>query len=333
MGEGETFHVPVLVDEVCRYLITDPNGVYVDATVCGGGHAAAILERLGSRGRLVGIDRDPEALKWAQKKLSRFARRIILKEGDFGDLKELLASLRIRRVQGVLFDLGVSSYQIDTAERGFSYMRSARLDMRMSPRQSLTAYAIVNDFPESDLADLIRRFGEERRAKAIARAIVTCRQRKPIETTTELAGIVSRVAAPQYRLKTLSRVFQALRIAVNHELDSLQRALEATLQLVRAGGRIVVISYHSLEARIVKEFLRRESTGCVCPPEFPVCVCERVGRLKLLTRRAIKPPAQEIEANPRARSAQLRAAEVREIPASRRGDDRSRSSARGTATR
>jgi 16S rRNA (cytosine1402-N4)-methyltransferase len=310
LGAHTTFHEPVLVAEVCDYLITDPEATYVDATVGGGGHALALLQRLGPRGKVVGIDRDPEALKEAQDRLAPFAGRFLLTEGDFGDIEKILHELGVGDCRGVLFDLGVSSHQIDTAERGFSYMRSARLDMRMSPRQSLTAYAIVNDFPEAELTDLIRRFGEERRARAIARAIVQHRKQKPIQTTTELADIVSSVAAAQHRIKTLSRVFQALRIAVNQELESLERGLRGALNVVEPGGRISVITYHSLEARIVKEFFRRESSVCVCPPEFPVCVCGKVGRLKLLTRRAITPSADEIERNPRARSAKLRVAEV-----------------------
>jgi len=310
LGADETFHRPVLVAQVCRYLITDPAGTYIDATVGGGGHAAAILEHLDRGGRLVGIDRDPEALAEAARRLAAYAGRITLTEGDFGDLEKIAARLGLRHCRGVLFDLGVSSHQLDTAERGFSYMRSARLDMRMSPRQSLTAYAIVNDFPEAELTDLIRRFGEERRARAIARTIVQHRKEKPIQTTTELADIVSRVVAGQHRTKTLSRVFQALRIAVNRELDSLERGLQAALKLVQPGGRIAVITYHSLEARIVKEFFRKESATCVCPPEFPVCVCGKVGRVKILTRKAITPSADEIRQNPRARSAQLRVAEV-----------------------
>ncbi len=303
------YHVPVLLREVLHWLLTEPGGIYVDGTVGGGGHAEAILQRLNAEGRLIGLDVDPEALEFAGKRLEPFGPRVLLRRANFRDLGQVLQELGIDAVDGILLDLGVSSHQIGTGYRGFSFMQKGPLDMRMNPDQKLGAYQVVNQYSEAQLLRIFREYGEERRAAAVARAIIRARERGPIDSTVRLAEIVAGAVPQGHRNKTLARIFQAVRIEVNAELTNLKLGLEAALEHLRPGGRMVVISYHSLEDRMVKQFFRRSEKRCVCPPELPQCICGEPGNLRILTRRPVRPEAEEIQENPRARSARLRAAE------------------------
>ncbi|MDQ3981179.1 MAG: 16S rRNA (cytosine(1402)-N(4))-methyltransferase RsmH [Actinomycetota bacterium] len=303
-------HRPVLADTVVDLLLPPlgRGGVFVDATLGRGGHALRVLEAA-RQARLVGIDRDPDAVEASRAHLADHARRVALVRGDFEDLASILERLGIEKVRGVLLDLGVSSPQLDAAHRGFGYRSDGPLDMRMDPAQRLSAHDVVNAYAETDLARVISRYGEERFAHRIARAIV---HRRPVGRTGELAEIV-RDAIPAATRRTgghpAKRTFQAIRIEVNGEITRLEAVLPQTVDVLDAGGRVVVISYHSLEDRLVKRFLNDQSRGCVCPPGFPVCRCGAEARIKVLNRRPITPTEDETTANPRARSAKLRAAE------------------------
>ncbi len=305
----QTFHIPVLTDAVLAYIINDPSGIYVDGTVGAGGHSKALLNRLTAEGRVIGIDRDDRALLEAEKKLKDYGERVRLCRGNFSETRKILDSLGIDHVHGILLDLGVSSHQIDCAERGFSYFSDGPLDMRMSVDDKITAAQLINHWSESELERIFWEYGEERRARAIARAIVRQRDRQPITSTRELAGIIESIVPFHQRIKTLARVFQAIRIAVNEELVHLSRFLGDSLDLLRSGGRIVIIAYHSLEDRLVKEFFSKQANPCDCPADLPRCVCGKVPTIRLLTRKVVRPAAQEIAQNPRSRSARLRAAE------------------------
>ncbi len=300
-------HVPVLVDEVITALQPRRGGHFVDCTVGLGGHAAAILEKISPSGRLLGIDADPEAIRISQDKLSDYGEAVTLVNDNFINLEAICERYHFHPVDGILFDLGVSSLQLDTAERGFSFHLDAHLDMRFNPEQGLAASDIVNRFSEQELAKLIERYGEERHSRRIARHIV---QNRPIATTTELAQLVEQaVAGKRARIHPATRTFMALRIAVNSELQNLELALKQTLNLLRPGGRLAVISYHSLEDRIVKQFMRDAASSCLCPPGTVICCCGHVPTLKLISRKVIKPTSLETESNPRSRSAKLRIAE------------------------
>ncbi len=301
-------HAPVLTEEVVRYLAVRPGGRYLDCTVGAGGHATAIMEAAAPGGLLLGLDADPLALDIAARSLSRFGAGAKLVQSNFRDLETVCRQHSFIPVHGVLFDLGLSSIQLADASRGFGFQVEAPLDMRFSPEQSLTAADIVNDYDETDLANLIWRFGEESTSRRIARAIVRSR---PLTTTTELAALVSRAKGGQHgrRIHPATRTFQALRIAVNDELGALTEALDQVLDVIGDGGRLVVISFHSLEDRIVKQFIARESRDCICPPEAPACTCGHKARLKAVTKKVVSPGPGEISANPRSRSARLRAAE------------------------
>jgi 16S rRNA (cytosine1402-N4)-methyltransferase len=308
-------HEPALVAETVDILAPalHSGGTFVDATLGRAGHARAVLAAA-PRARLVGIDRDPVALEESRTNLGEFADRARLVRGDFKEIASVLERLGDEEVRGVLLDLGVSSPQLDDPERGFGFRTEGPLDMRMDPDQRLTAADVVNTYDFRRLTSVIRRYGEERFASRIARAIERSR---PIETTTELAGIVKE-AIPAATRRTgphpARRTFQAIRIEVNGELTALGDALPAAVDVLRPGGRIAVISYHSLEDRIVKRFFADQARGCTCPPEFPVCRCDAHARVRVLTRRPIRPPRDELQHNPRASSAKLRAAE-------RLGDD------------
>jgi len=300
-------HVPVLLDEVIAGLQARRGGYFVDCTVGLGGHAAAILEKISPSGRLLGIDADPEAIKISQDKLSDYGEAVTLVNDNFVNLEAISRRYHFHPVDGILFDLGVSSLQLDTAERGFSFQLDAHLNMRFDPRQGLTASDIVNSFSEQELAKLIQRYGEERHSRRIARHIV---QNRPIATTVELARLVEQVlGGKRARIHPATRTFMALRIAVNSELQNLELALQQTLNLLRPEGRLTVISYHSLEDRIVKQFMRYAASSCICPPGTVICRCGHVPTLKLISRKVIKPTSLEIESNPRSRSAKLRIAE------------------------
>lgn len=305
-------HVPVMLEQVVEVLKPAPGQVVVDCTVGGGGHAAAILPRLLPGGRLIGIDQDPRTLQTARERLAPFGEAVTLVHGNFRDLTAILGRVGVDRVHGVLFDLGVSSFQLDEPERGFTYRADAPLDMRMDPGSPLTAADLVNTLPKAELARLIREYGEERWAGKIAAAIVRARERKPFSTTGELVEVIkAAIPAPARRRgpHPARRTFQALRIAVNGELDALRTGLLAAIEALLPGGRVAVISFHSLEDRIVKRTFADLSAGCRCPPDLPECRCGQQAVLRVLTRKPLVPTSQEVAANPRARSARLRAAE------------------------
>jgi len=300
-------HVPVLLDEVIAGLQPQRGGYFVDCTVGLGGHAAAILEKISPSGRLLGIDADPEAIKLSQDKLSNYGEAVTLINDNFVNLEAICKRYHFHPADGILFDLGVSSLQLDTAERGFSFHLDAPLNMRFDPGQGLIASDIVNSFSEQELAKLIEKYGEERHSRRIARYIV---RNRPIATTVELARLVEQaLGGKRARIHPATRTFMALRIAVNSELQNLELALKQTINLLRPGGRLTVISYHSLEDRIVKQFMRYAASSCLCPPGTVVCRCGHKPTLKLISRKVIKPTSLEIESNPRSRSAKLRIAE------------------------
>ena len=305
-------HKPVLLEECLDALAVKPDGVYLDGTLGRAGHSLEILRRLTAGGRLIGIDRDMAAIEAAKERLAEFEGQVTLVHGNFADLENILQDLGITAIDGMLFDLGVSSPQLDEPSRGFSYMHDAPLDMRMDESAPLTAREVVNTWSGDELKRILFEYGEERFAPQIARAIVRHREDKPIETTTELVEII-RAAMPAAALREkqhpAKRSFQAIRIAVNGELDALPPMLEAAAEGLAPGGRLAVISFHSLEDRIVKQTMRRLATGCTCPPELPVCVCGKKPKLKLISRKPVTSGHAELEENPRARSAKLRAAE------------------------
>lgn len=309
VGAVEFSHEPVLLGECMQNLAIRPEGVYVDGTLGGGGHSAAILERLGPGGRLIGIDRDGDAIAAATARLGGDERFTALR-GNFHDAAELLGALGVRRIDGMLLDLGVSSYQLDEGARGFSYHADAPLDMRMDRSQALTARTIVNEYSQEELARVLREWGEENWAVQIARVICDRRRAQPIETTGELVDVIDAAIPAKVRRRDGShparRTFQALRIEVNDELGPLKQALEDAARLLSPGGRLCVIAFHSLEDRIVKQTFRTLQNPCVCPPSFPVCVCGRRPLGRQLTGKPITASPEELERNPRARSATLR---------------------------
>ena len=305
-------HAPVLLTEVVEWLAPKPGQTVVDATLGLGGHAAEVLPRLGEEGRLIGIDRDPSALERASARLSRIRGEFRAVHGDHGELKALLSVLGVHEIDAVLFDLGVSSMQLDDPDRGFSFRLDGPLDMRMDTTTGPTAAEVIADCSEQELRRILWSYGEERRARAIARAIVGERERGRLERTSQLAALVERVAGARARagrIHPATRTFQALRIAVNGEIDDLRRTIEDAVGLLRPGGRIVVIAFHSLEDRAAKRTLRGLASRCTCPPDLPICGCGREDLVRVLTPRAIRPGAAETRDNPRARSARLRAAE------------------------
>jgi 16S rRNA (cytosine1402-N4)-methyltransferase len=305
-------HCPVLEHEICALLLHDRPAIYVDGTLGGGGHARALLHASPAPSVVIGFDRDAYCIAAAQQWGAHWGARFIPVQGDFRDLATLLAQLGYAQVDGILFDLGVSSYQLDTASRGFSLRLDGPLDMRMDTTQAYTAEVLVNQAPAEHLQAIFRTLGEERWAKRIARAIVAERQRGPITRTGHLAALVARAiprAAWPSHLHPATRVFMALRMAVNDELPALAAALPQAIAALRPGGRLAVLAFHSGEDHLVKTFIRQEARGCVCPPQFPQCVCGRQPRLRLITRKPLAPSADEIQDNPRSRSARLRVAE------------------------
>jgi 16S rRNA (cytosine1402-N4)-methyltransferase len=319
----ETTHVPVMLEEVLKYLQPEPGGRYIDGTVGGGGHTEAILERSAPGGKVLGIDTDLQALARVREHLAEAVSsgRLVLAHGNFAELARIVDEAGFVSIQGILLDLGFSSHQMDNAERGFSFGVDGPLDMRLDQSQGMSAADLVNSASEQELAEIIWRYGEERRSRQIARRIVRERSKGAITRTAQLARLAA--AGVPYKpgaIHPATKTFQALRIAVNHELDALEAVLPQMLDVLSAkgneekggkgGGRMVVISFHSLEDRIVKEFMRLEARDCICPPQVPVCVCGHKARLRLLTAKPVIPTAQEVIANPRARSAKLRAAEI-----------------------
>jgi len=302
-----TTHIPVLVKEAVEALAVRPGGRYIDCTLGGGGHAAAILEQSSPGGKLLGIDADPEAIKIAKTKLEPYSNSVLLINENFANLQAICIKYDFFPVHGILFDLGLSSLQLDSNGRGFSFQLDGPLNMRLSPSQEVTAADIINTSTEAELAHLIRTYGEEARSHQIARHIV---KERPLKTTLQLARTIERaVRGRRGKIHPATKTFQALRIAVNQELDHLEAALKQAIDLLGFEGRLVVISYHSLEDRIVKQFMRQESTGCICPPSTPICVCGHTPSLKLVNKRVITPSPAEVQFNPRSRSAKLRASE------------------------
>ena len=304
-------HVSVLLDECIEGLNIRPDGIYVDGTLGGAGHSCQIVRRLES-GRLIGIDRDTTALKAAGERLAPFADRVTLVHSNFSEITSVLEDLNISGVDGILLDLGVSSPQLDDGERGFSYMADAPLDMRMNREDSLSAHTVVNTWPYEELRRILNVYGEERYAPQIAAAICRRREQAPIATTLELVDVI-RSAMPAAALREkqhpAKRSFQAIRIAVNDELGAVERVMSGAIDALNPGGRLAVITFHSLEDRIVKNAMADAARGCVCPPNFPVCVCGRTPKVRLITRKPITASDEELERNPRARSAKLRICE------------------------
>jgi 16S rRNA (cytosine1402-N4)-methyltransferase len=300
-------HIPVLYHEVIWALCPRDGGLYVDATVGAGGHALGILDASSPGGLLLGIDLDPAALALAEERLSPYADRAILRQASYTTLLKQVKELGWTQVDGVLLDLGVSSMQLDDLDRGFSFRGQAPLDMRFNPDGLVTAADLVNGLPEKDLADLIYRYGEERRSRQVARAIVVNR---PISSTVELAALISRAVKPgQDGIHPATRTFQALRIATNDELHNLEKVLPQAVESLTSGGRLAVIAFHSLEDRIVKNYFRQESQDCICPAKQPICTCGHRASIRQITRQPIRPEKSEALANPRARSSRLRVAE------------------------
>lgn len=309
MSQLSSYHTPVLLNEVVEHLVTTPDGVYVDGTIGGGGHAEKILERLSPQGVVIGFDADSDAIQEARERLKQFQSSIQLVHDNTAHITDILRSMHISTIHGLLLDLGVSSFQLDETKKGFSFRANERLDMRMDRRQMLDAYSVINSYSGDELADVIWKYGEERQSRRIARMIVKRRERSPIETTGQLADIIESAVGARFLIKTLARVFQAIRIEVNNELERLQKILDDSLSILAVGGRIVVISYHSLEDRIVKKFFHNHAATSIpsqnkFQPDIP-----RQPELKVITKKPIEASEEEQKINPRSRSAKMRVAE------------------------
>jgi len=299
-------HTPVLLSETLRALAVQPGGRYIDCTLGSGGHAAAILDHSSPGGQLLGLDADPNAIEVARERLQHYKDSTLLINENFVNLQSICIKYDFSPVHGILFDLGISSLQLNGNGRGFSFQYDAPLDMRFNPKQKVTAADIVNTSSRDKLAQIIRSYGEEVYSQRIASHIV---KERPIETTRQLARLIEKVVGRRGKLHPATKTFQALRIAVNHELEYLETALRQSIDLLGFGGRLVVISYHSLEDRIVKQLMQREAKNCICPPGSPTCVCGHVSRLRLINKKVITPTTMETDLNPRSRSSKLRAAE------------------------
>jgi 16S rRNA (cytosine1402-N4)-methyltransferase len=312
VGSKPPSHLPVLATEALSLLAPPRGATVVDLTLGAGGHAERLLEAVGPEGRVLGIDRDPEAIVHATARLRRFGSRFVPLRGDYRDLVTLLSGAGVFAVEGILADLGISSLQLDDPRRGFSFRLDGPLDMRMDPTSGPSAADLLATLTEAEIRTILRTYGEEKLAGPIARAVVRERARRPLERTRQLSDVVERVAGPaarRYRIHPATRTFQALRIAVNREVEGLEKLVADSVSLLRRGGRIAVISFHSLEDRAVKSALRALAERCVCPPGLPVCGCGRENLVRVLTSRPIAPSPREVESNPRSRSARLRAAE------------------------
>lgn len=302
-------HKSVLLDETIEMLNIKPNGIYVDGTLGGGGHSYEICKRLGKNGRLIGIDQDEAAILAGSKKLNEFKEQVTIVRSNYSEMKQVLHNLGIERVDGILLDLGVSSYQLDTPERGFTYRENAPLDMRMDTRNNRTAKDIVNGYSEQELYRIIRDYGEDKFAKNIAKHIIRVREEKTIETTDELTEAIKAAIPMKVRMNSghpAKKTFQAIRIELNRELDVLKQSLEDMIEMLREDGRICIITFHSLEDRIVKSYFKKAENPCTCPPNFPVCVCGNKSKGMVITKKPIIPKEQEINENSRAKSSKLR---------------------------
>lgn len=307
-------HVSVLLKETIDGLNINPDGIYVDGTLGGGGHAYEVCKHLSAKGRLIGIDQDSEALEAARERLSEFEDKVTMVRSNYCEIDTILKDLDIDKVDGIVLDLGVSSYQLDNLERGFSYKADAPLDMRMDTRQMITASDVVNNYSENELYRIIRDYGEDRFAKNIAKHIVMARKKKPLTTTGELSEIVKESIPMKFQAKgghPAKKTFQAIRIEVNNELKVLKESIDTMIEHLNPGGRICIITFHSLEDRIVKTKFRENENPCTCPPDFPVCVCGKVSKGKVITRKPIIPSEEEIVNNKRAKSSKLRIFERR----------------------
>ena len=302
-------HVSVLLQETVDGLNVKPDGIYVDGTLGGGGHSYEVCTRLGAKGSIIGIDQDEAAIEAASIRLKDFGEKVTIVRSNYCDMKSRLHELGIDKVDGIMLDLGVSSYQLDTADRGFSYREDAPLDMRMDQRSEMTARDIVNDYSEMDLYRVIRDYGEDKFAKNIARHIVRERAKRPIETTGELTEVIRHAIPMKFQKKTghpAKRTFQAIRIELNRELDVLRDSLDDMIDMLNPGGRLCFITFHSLEDRIVKSAFKKNENPCTCPSDFPVCVCGKVSKGRVITRKPILPSEEEMEVNSRSKSAKLR---------------------------
>ena len=302
-------HVSVLLQETVDGLNVKPDGIYVDGTLGGGGHSYEVCTRLGAKGSIIGIDQDEAAIEAASIRLKDFGEKVTIVRSNYCDMKSRLHELGIDKVDGIMLDLGVSSYQLDTADRGFSYREDAPLDMRMDQRSKMTARDIVNDYSEMDLYRVIRDYGEDKFAKNIARHIVRERAKRPIETTGELTEVIRHAIPMKFQKKTghpAKRTFQAIRIELNRELDVLRDSLDDMIDMLNPGGRLCIITFHSLEDRIVKSAFKKNENPCTCPSDFPVCVCGKVSKGRVITRKPILPSEEEMEVNSRSKSAKLR---------------------------
>jgi 16S rRNA (cytosine1402-N4)-methyltransferase len=309
---SKPIHLPVLSEEVVSCLITRPEGIYVDATLGMGGHTKSILDYTNSRSLVIGLDVDEEAISISRETLSRYNGHVIYRNSNFSDVDKVLDSLDIREVDGIIADLGMSSYQIESSERGFSFMREEPLDMRMDPRLRFTAYDLVNEMTMDEISRVLKMYGEEKWSRRIAKRIVETRKESPIKTSAELARVVSLAIPKKFhpaRIHPATKTFQALRIAVNNELENIREFIGKAVTRLRTGGRLVIISFHSLEDRLVKTSFLKMASPCVCPPDMPVCGCGRKRILKVVTRSPIIPGDEEIMNNPRARSAKMRVGE------------------------
>lgn len=305
-------HVSVLLEECIGNLNIKPDGIYVDGTIGGAGHASEICRRLSKDGMLIGIDRDRDALNASEARLAEFECKKIFVQSNYSDIKNVLRDLDIDGVDGVLLDLGVSSFQLDNWERGFSYMQKAPLDMRMNADDSMTAYDVVNEYSERDLTDIIKKYGEEKWAARIAHFIVKAREDKPLENTEELVDVIKAAIPAKARREgphPAKRTFQAIRIEVNDEIHQLEIAADEFCDVLNVGGRLAIITFHSLEDRIIKETFNRRANPCTCPKDFPICVCDKKADIEKVTGKPIVPSQEELEINPRSRSAKLRVAE------------------------
>ena len=305
---NQIYHEPVLSMEVLHFLITDVTGVYFDGTVGGGGHAESILAKLDQKAKYIAVDLDPDALSYTKNRLKKY-QNVIYRNANFRELASILAQLNISEIDGLFLDLGVSSHQVDTAKRGFSYMHDSILDMRMNSYGKVNARDILNEASEDELKYIFFHFGQEKKSRAIARQIIKLRQRDMIQTSRQLKAAIDAVIRSRFVIKSYARIFQALRIAVNHELENLKEILMNSTHYIKRGGRLVILSYHSLEDRIVKNFLKEKANPCTCPPELPECICGLKPEIKILTRRAVRATQEEIQRNVRSRSALLRVGE------------------------